>query len=157
MMILGLTFLCTLVFNYLERFLIWCVVSTCRRKDHRIYSIITKQMDAHQIRNGKTSIMFTLSVSFLFFSASSFQLINTIIVKGFDKALGADIFIMNALPEGLLNEGPLAAYFTGLQEADEKLVKGYAFSSLDMHHTLELGEEQSQNLLFGAAQYNQHM
>ena len=72
MVILGLTFMCTLIFNYVESFILWILINTCCRKDRRIHSIITKQMDAHQIRNIKTSIMMTLSVAFLFFAASSF-------------------------------------------------------------------------------------
>ena len=59
-------------------------------------------MEAHEVRNNKTSLMFTLSVAFLFFSASSFDLLNTIVLKGFDKAIGADIFIFT--PKGLLDE-----------------------------------------------------
>ena len=47
MVIIGLTFMCTLLFNYLERFILWCFLNTCCRKDKRIHSIITKQMDAH--------------------------------------------------------------------------------------------------------------
>ena len=53
--------------------------------------------------------MFTLSVAFLFFSASSFELINTLVLKGFDKAIGADIYVFAAVTQ-LLAEGPLTAY-----------------------------------------------
>ena len=79
MMIIGLTFMCALLFNYIEALLLWIVINTCCRRDKRIHSVVTKQMDTHQIRNNKTSIMMTLSMAFLFFSASSFELINTLI------------------------------------------------------------------------------
>lgn len=72
MVIIGLTFMCTLIFEFLERLLLWITLNTCCRRDRQIHSIITKQMSSHRVRNHKTSIMFTLSVSFLFFSASSF-------------------------------------------------------------------------------------
>ena len=109
MVILGLTFMCTLLFNIVERLFLWIVLNTCCRRDKRIHKIIRKQMDSHQVRNNKTSIMFTLSVSFLFFSASSFELINTLVMKGFDKAIGADIYIFAAVTK-LLAEGPLTKY-----------------------------------------------
>ena len=53
--------------------------------------------------------MFTLSVAFLFFSASSFNLLNTLVVKGFDKIIGADVYVW-APVTGLLAEGNLTTY-----------------------------------------------
>jgi hypothetical protein len=43
-------------------------------------------------RNSKTSILFTLSISFLIFSASSFNLIATLIEKTVLALLGADLY-----------------------------------------------------------------
>ena len=54
--------------------------------------------------------MFTLATAFLFFSASSFELINTLVLKGFDKSIGADIFVYAA--RGMLAEGPLTSYLS---------------------------------------------
>ena len=72
MVIIGLTFMCTLVFEYIERLLLYIVLNTCCRRDRQVHSLIVKQMNSHRVRNHKTSIMFTLSVAFLFFAASSF-------------------------------------------------------------------------------------
>ena len=93
MVILGLTFMCTLIFNHVESLLLTILLYSCCRRDLRIKQIITKQMNAHQVRNNKTSIMFTLSVAFLFFASSSFELINTLVLKGFDKIIGADLYV----------------------------------------------------------------
>lgn len=51
-------------------------------------------MAAHEVRNNKTSIMFTLSVAFLFFAASSFEMLNVITLKGFDRAIGTDLYVV---------------------------------------------------------------
>ena len=136
MMIIGLTFMCALLFNYIEALILWIVINTCCRRDKRIHSIVTKQMDAHQIRNNKTSIMMTLSVAFLFFSASSFELINTLVQKGFDKVIGTDFYI-NAM-FGVLDEGPLSTFLTEQQTTGDRLVDDFVFTSLDLSSTLNL-------------------
>ena len=72
LVILGLTFICMLLFEYLERFLLWICINTCCRRDKRLYHVIHKNMEAHRPRNSKTSIMFTLAISYLIFSSSAF-------------------------------------------------------------------------------------
>ena len=79
LVILGLTFISMLVFEYLERFLLWISMKTCCRCDRRIHKIVSKNMEAHRRRNSKTSVMFTLALSYLIFSASSFMLLSTMI------------------------------------------------------------------------------
>ena len=91
LVILGLTFICMLVFEYLERFLLWVCINTCCRCDRRLKHVISKNMEAHRRRNIKTSIMFTLAISYLIFSASSFLLLSTMIIKVAESVIGADI------------------------------------------------------------------
>ena len=50
-------------------------------------------MKAHQIRNNKTSLIFTLAVSFLLYSASYFSLMAVLIEKAFGKMIGADVLV----------------------------------------------------------------
>ena len=91
LIIIGMTFMSSLIFTYLEKALLWVTLQTCCRKDRRIHSLILKQMQGHQVRNNKTSIIFTLAVAFLLFSASYFSLLSTVIDKAFSKLIGADI------------------------------------------------------------------
>jgi len=91
MVILGLTFICMLVFEYLERFLLWISMMSCCRRDRRLYSVVSKNMEAHRRRNSKTSVMFTLAISYLIFSSSSFLLLSTMIQKTVESIIGADI------------------------------------------------------------------
>ena len=42
LVVIGMTFLCTLVYNYLERLILWITLATCCRKDRRIHSLILK-------------------------------------------------------------------------------------------------------------------
>lgn len=79
MVVIGLTFLSTLVTTALERLILWLTLHTCCRRDKKMYPIIVSNMDAHSKRNNKTSIIFSMSIAFLIFSASSFELLSTVI------------------------------------------------------------------------------
>ena len=79
LIVFGMTFLCTLVFPYLEKLLLWLTLMTCCRRDRRLLQVVLKNMDGHSKRNSKVSIMFSLTTSFLIFSSGSFKVISTVI------------------------------------------------------------------------------
>jgi hypothetical protein len=81
MLIIGCTFICTLLYNLLEKSLLWITLHTCCRKDKKFYQLILKNMHGHQKRNQKTSIMFTLAISFMVFSCCSFSIITDLSEK----------------------------------------------------------------------------
>ena len=110
MVILGLTFISMLIFEYLERFLLWIGMNTCCRCDRVLHHIVSKNMDSHRRRNSNTSIMFTLAIGFLIFSASSFMLLSTLITKTFESVIGADIKVSNYGGIKLINEVPIANF-----------------------------------------------
>jgi hypothetical protein len=72
LIIFGMTFMSVLLFEYFEKGLLALVMWTCARKDRRLQSLVSKNLDGHRKRNSKTSIMFTLAISFLIFASSSF-------------------------------------------------------------------------------------
>jgi hypothetical protein len=74
-------------------------------------------------RNSKTSILFTLSISFLIFSASSFNLIATLIEKTVLALLGADLYGLAV--HGYMTEIPIANFLDEQMAAG--LVEDYAF------------------------------
>ena len=45
--VIGMTFLCTLVFTYLERLLLWLTLHTVAWKDRRLYRVVVKNMEGH--------------------------------------------------------------------------------------------------------------
>lgn len=81
LIIFGLTFICTLLFTFIERVILWLTLNTCCRRDRRLYTVVVKNMDGHSVRNTKTSIMFTLTISFLIFASASFNTISTVILN----------------------------------------------------------------------------
>lgn len=91
LVVIGLTFLCTLMFSAFENLLLWLTLHTCCRRDKHLYKVVVKNLEAHRSRNRKTSMMFNMAVSFLIFSASSFELLETILTLEGEQRIGADI------------------------------------------------------------------
>ena len=90
-------------------------------------------MYIHQIavtrpRNSKTSLMFTLAISFLIFSASSFSLTSTLVVKAAESIIGSDIKAQNL--SGYLDEIPIAEFLDNQIAAVGQPVLDYAFASI---------------------------
>jgi len=79
MIIVGLTFMSVMLFEPFETLLLWITMNTCCRKDRKLQTLVNKNLEGHRNRNSKTSIMFTLAMSFTIFSASAFSLISTMI------------------------------------------------------------------------------
>ena len=90
---LGLTFLAILVFRYVESAILWVVMHSCARKDKKLYSLVQKNMESHRSRNMKTSIMFSLALTFLLFSAMGFALLETMTISILGQQIGADLYI----------------------------------------------------------------
>ena len=70
--------------------------------------VIEKNMSGHKKRNSKTSIMFTLAISFLIFASSSFQLLSDLIGKSVLQFIGADLQAFS--PEDYISEKPIADF-----------------------------------------------
>ena len=133
LIIVGLTFICVLLFKFVEAIILWIVMHTCCWRDRRLYTIVVKNMDGHRARNSKTSVMFTLSISFLIFAASSFTLISTLISKTYESLLGADIMAQGVADSGnYLNEIPIAEFLDNQKVADGNPVLDYAFVSYNL-------------------------
>jgi len=130
LVILGLAFICMLLFEYCERLLLWICMQTCCRRDRRLHHVIKKNMEAHRQRNAKTSIMFTLAISYLIFSASSFLLLSAMITDTTQSLIGADIRVGNT--DGFLNEIRIAEFLEGQKTATGNPVIDYAFRTASL-------------------------
>ena len=91
MIILGMVFLSTLVYTYLEKFILWLALNTCCRRDRHLFRVVVRNMEGHQRRNNKTSVIFTLAMSFLLFSQSGFSVISAMLHNLSYSIVGADI------------------------------------------------------------------
>ena len=73
LMILGLAFIAMLIQPFLENIILKMFTHClCRKCDHKLFKIVDKNLEGHGKRNLKTSLMFTIALSFLIFAGSSF-------------------------------------------------------------------------------------
>jgi hypothetical protein len=93
MIIIGLTFMSVLLFEYIEKGMLWVLINTCCKRDRVLKDVISKNLDGHRRRNSKTSIMFTLAISFLIFAASSFTLLSGLIQGEVVTIFGSDLYV----------------------------------------------------------------
>ena len=121
--------------------------------------VIETNMNGHRKRNSKTSLMFTLSIAFLIFSASSFELILDLIEKTYLQLIGADLGVVTW--RGYLTEIPIANFLD--TQIENGLVVDYCFVSKEMNKLLRTGRSASDpwwksheyNVYVGdASQYN---
>lgn len=126
LIIIGLTFICILVFEYLESLILWLAINSCCRCDKRLHHVISKNMEGHRPRNTKTSLMFTLAISFLIFSASSFHLTSSLVVKTAESYIGADLKVFN-LNDCCIDEVPIAEFLTNQQNEEGSPVLDFSF------------------------------
>jgi len=91
--VIGLTLLSIMVFEFVEKGLLAFLMATCARRDKRLKTLIHKNLDSHRARNSKTSILFTLSLSFVIFSAANFKLLTGLIASEVISLFGADLYI----------------------------------------------------------------
>ena len=112
LIIIGLTFMSVLIFEFVEKGFLALLMITCCKKDKRLKPVISKNLDGHRKRNSKTSIMFTLAISFLIIAASSFSLLAGLIEGEVVTLFGADLYIdsYNADDGNYLNETSLSTF-----------------------------------------------
>jgi hypothetical protein len=128
LIMMGLSMICVLIFPFLEQLLLWTTLNSCCRRDKKLMKVIESNMDGHRKRNSKTSIMFTLAISFLIFAASSFELLSTLIEKSVLSFVGADVAAM-AL-SGYIHEIPIANFLDDQKELGR--VVDYSFVGAPM-------------------------
>lgn len=98
--IIGLTFISVLIFEYVEKGLLAILMWTCARRDSKLKDLISKNLDSHRKRNSKTSIMFTLALSFLIFSSATFKLLGSLIQAELVVLFGSDLYVYEAAGAG---------------------------------------------------------
>ena len=131
MIIIGLTFMSVLIFECVEKGFLWMLMHTCCKRDRKLSDVISKNLDGHRKRNSKTSIMFTLAISFLIFAASSFSLLSGLIEGEVITLFGADLWIDAPLASKghFLNETTLTEFIEA-QIAYDGAIQSYGYSSV---------------------------
>jgi len=134
LVVIGLTFLCTLLFAGFEKVLLWLTLHSCCRRDKHLYQVVVKNLEAHSNRNIKTSIMFNMAVSFLIFSASSFELLENILTLEGEQKIGADIY--GHAMGTFLDEIPIRDFLLEQKSLDSKPIVDFCFVSSNLKQVI---------------------
>jgi len=140
MIIIGLTFMSVLIFEFVEKGLLWLLINTCCRRDKRLKDVISKNLDGHRKRNSKTSIMFTLAISFLIFASSSFTLLSGLIQGEVITLFGSDLYIDQIqVNKGIfLDEADLTEFIVDINARYPGSIADYSFVSTPISTLTEL-------------------
>lgn len=131
LMVLGMAFLASLLQEPLERLLARFLVFIGR--DKKLVLLVLKNMDGHKNRNAKTAMMFTIALSFLIFTGSSFQLIGNMLQSQLRQFAGADFMINSTFDFGnYLPETDLIKYL----DEHKSLITSYSFQSATLDTVL---------------------
>ena len=135
LIVVGLTFLSTLLFRRCEKIMLWLTLNLCCRRDKSLYLVIVKNMKAHRKRNMKTSIMFTMSISFLMFATTTFQLLIKAFSSIAEQMIGADMYADTQGME-MLNEGPITELLDKMAALESKPIVDYCFVSASISQVM---------------------
>lgn len=103
------------------------------KKDRVLKPIVLKNMQGHNRRNSKTTLMYTLALSFLIFAGTGFGLQGRVISDTISSSLGGHIavFTADSDPYGL-DEIKIREFFRIQNLRDPSLIKGYSFVTYPM-------------------------
>ena len=114
-----------MVIPSLERFVLF-IIMQISYFDKNIKFIIEKNLEGHQKRNQKTSIMFMIALSFIIFAGCSTQLIINFIVNVSKNAFGSDINVYSNTLDSL-DEIGLTNYLRNFSTRFPNSIKNFSF------------------------------
>lgn len=127
-MVIGMALIAQAVAPLLEK-LILSIIIFLRPSDKKLKIIVSNNMKSHSVRNLKTSMMFTLTVTFMIFVSSSFASVEYIVMALTNSIIGADLALFT--PGGLgplaLNEKKISAYLESNLVSNGGIVTNYGF------------------------------
>lgn len=128
-MILGLGFICVLIFPYIQQLIIH-LICLCVKIDRKLKPLIMKNInETHSKRNTKTSILFTVCLAYLIFGGSSLLLIGNLIISFLKNTVGADVYVSSMVKEKNLPEAEIRHYLDEEIAKENPLVLDYSFGS----------------------------
>ena len=129
LLIIGFTLILNLVQGMAERGVLKMIM-LLYPQDRNLKSVILKNLSAHRRRNNKTSLMFSIALSFLVFSGTAFRLNSSLIVDQLKAGLGADLVIKSLrFEKSSLKEEEIRNTLMDYMQIHENVIKDYAFVS----------------------------
>lgn len=104
--------------------------------------IIEKNLRAHGSRNLKTSLMFTVTLSFLVFTSANFKQIHFFLISVARLLTGSDLTITKIMMEGtndsILDEFKLREFLEENTVSRGGLIESYTFQTMQLEKLIEV-------------------
>ena len=126
-LILGFTIFVNLFQTLFEKALLWLVLWGADRK---LKPLIHKNMKAHDTRNAKTALMYTICIAFLIFAGTGFSLQTNVIENSLKLELGSDIVVEDETYG--LDESSLRDYLANYMQKYPNNIDQYSFTSFPL-------------------------
>ncbi|KAL4502254.1 hypothetical protein ABPG72_000489 [Tetrahymena utriculariae] len=132
LMIIGFTLLLNLTQPFVERIYIKLFLCFFKSSKH-LESIITKNMEGHRRRNGKTALMYTVALSFLIFAGTGFKLQSKSIVDNLKSSLGSDLKVSLLRDRRGLDEFGMRQFLDSYMKEFPDHIQAYSFITLPIN------------------------
>jgi hypothetical protein len=127
-MIIGMIIMTTFIVSYLQR-LVLNVIFLIFRKDKNLSQVVSSNLKGHKQRNLKTSLMYSIALSFLIMTASNIAQLKQLFLTVTKLYLASDLVLMYPPNfSGGLEETQLRNYLEQVKR-NQGLIEGYTFIS----------------------------
>ena len=130
LLIIGMIMIAQTAVSTMEKFIL-NILMLLRPSDIKMKPIIEKNLRAHGSRNLKTSLMFTVTLSFLVFTSANFKQIHFFLISIAKLLTGSDLTITKLLMEGtndsILDEFKLREFLQENTVEKGGLIQSYTF------------------------------
>lgn len=140
-MLLGLIIIIQLFIPSLQK-VILDIIMFFAYKDNNIHFIIKKNLEGHQKRNKKVSIMFMIALGFVIFSGCTLNLVISFIKTLARGTMGGDAFFWGLNNnQNTLDQNLLTTYLESTKVKFPNLIQNYSFVSYPLNQIIESSVE----------------
>lgn len=140
-MLLGLIIIIQLFIPSLQKVILE-IIMFFANKDRNIHFIVRKNLEGHQKRNKKVSIMFMIALGFVIFGGCTLNLLVSFIKTFSRGTMGGDAFFWGFdRNQNTLDQNLLTSYLESTKLKFPDLIKNYSFVSYPLNQIIETNVE----------------
>ncbi|CAD8092165.1 unnamed protein product [Paramecium primaurelia] len=131
-MLVGVTMIINLIQKLVEKLILYMILFI-KSSDYNLKPIILNNLKCHENRNAKTTLMYSLGLSLIIFTGSSFAIMSQMMENYIKINTAADIRIFDVSKKFGLDEYRLKQQLEWEQHNDPSLIRDYTFSALPLN------------------------
>lgn len=133
-MMLGMILLVNMVQLPLEKLLLHLSLWISKR-DKKLKVVIIKNMEGHRRRNGKTALMFTMTLAFLLLAGTGFALQGQVVTDVLKQVIGSDFAVLQIGQSSLvgIDEAGLSKFVDQYRATNPNVIQDYTFISYGLY------------------------